>query len=267
MRTSGTALVFVGLLVGIVGAHDWGWGSCPVIPAKAKLNVDKFIGLWYVIELFDSSSTCQTLNYTRMSETQLSVTKSRQFYILDSLSIDHANTYKGKLDIPNEDNAGKMRVKWPLNIAGKADYTIFDTDYDTYAVIYECQEVSTLAYRQSAAILSRSPTLDSAIVDRVKNQLKGAGISISHFDKIDHSVCTQPSDSSMKIDIDDNTFKDIVDSAGSGIKSVASTVANGATNLADTVVDFTRRFGASTDGSSASATLQEEKYADVEIIS
>ncbi|XP_066961931.1 apolipoprotein D-like [Macrobrachium rosenbergii] len=266
MRAFG-ALVLTGLLVGIVGAHDWGWGACPVLQAKAKLNVDKYIGLWYVIELFDSSSTCQTLNYTRTSETQLSVTKSRQFYILDSLSIDHANTYTGKLDIPNEDNAGKMRVKWPLNIAGKADYTIFDTDYDTYAVVYECQQISTLAYRQSAAILSRSPTLDSKVVDRVKKELKDAGISISHFDKIDHSVCTQRSDASMKIDIDDNTFKDIVSSAGDGIKSVASTVANGASNLADTVVDFTRRLGASTDGNSASAPIKEDKNSDVEIIS
>ncbi|KAK7086433.1 hypothetical protein SK128_011938 [Halocaridina rubra] len=267
MRAESGVLVF-GLLFGLVSAHDWGWGNCPTIPPVKNFSVSKFLGLWYVIELFDSSSTCQTLNYTRVSETQLTVTKGRQLYLLDTLNIDHTNSYTGRLDIPDGDNAASMRVKWPLNIAGKADYTIFDTDYDTYGAIFECQQISTLAHRQSATILSRNPTLDATFVDRVKRLMTTHGIQTSHFDKIDHSTCTQRNDADLKIDIDDSTFKNIMNSATDGIKNVATQVANGASNVADAVVGITRRFGASTDDTSGSVVNAEiSQDPDVEIIS
>lgn len=89
------------------------------------LSLQQFLGLWYVIEQFDTSSTCLTLNYSRESDTQLKVTKSRQLYLLDSLNIDHTNDYTGTLDIPDGENAGKMRVKWPLSKGFELVYVFF----------------------------------------------------------------------------------------------------------------------------------------------
>lgn len=63
----------------------------------------------------DTTSSCLTMNYTRASPTQLRATKSRQLLVLDSLSIEHTNSYTAKLDIPDFDKAAAMRVKWPLS--------------------------------------------------------------------------------------------------------------------------------------------------------
>lgn len=53
-------------------------------------------------------------------------------------------------------------------MAGKGDYVVYDTDYDTYAAIYECQQLSSLMHRKSASILSRTPSLDQTFVNRVR---------------------------------------------------------------------------------------------------
>lgn len=75
----------------------------------------QFLGLWYVMQQTDTTSSCLTMNYTRVSPTQLRAAKSRQLLVLDSLSIEHTNSYTAKLDIPDFDIAAAMRVKWPLS--------------------------------------------------------------------------------------------------------------------------------------------------------
>ncbi|XP_071533785.1 apolipoprotein D-like isoform X2 [Panulirus ornatus] len=249
-------LVMLVMVMGAVIGHDWGWGRCPRADPFPKLSVNKLLGLWYVIEQIDTTSTCLTMNFTRVTPTQLKVTKSRQLLLLDTLSIEHLNSYTATLDIPDGENAGKMRVKWPLNLAGKADYIVFDTDYETYAAIYECQPFTSFAHRQSATILSRSRALNSTIIDKIKQQLKSFGIETQDFDVIDHASCIKPEDSDLRINIDEETLKKILGDAADGFKNVASQlmtffqVADGASDFASTVFDVTRRLGASTDGSS-----------------
>ena len=66
------------------------------------------------MEQFDTSSTCLQLEYARLSETQLRVTKRRKVPILGHVGLGH-NSYGGSLDIPDGDDQGRMRVKWPLS--------------------------------------------------------------------------------------------------------------------------------------------------------
>lgn len=53
-----------------------------------------------------------------------------------------------------------------VDIAGSSSFTVFMTDYDTYAGIFTCQKL-TFANRQSATILSRTRSLDKMYVDKV----------------------------------------------------------------------------------------------------
>nr|XP_053650406.1 apolipoprotein D-like [Cherax quadricarinatus] len=247
-------LVWVCVAASTVSAHKWGWGSCPRVDPTPKLDVDNILNQWYVVEQFDTTSTCLTLNYTRVSATQLKVTKSRQLVLLDSLSIEHTNSYTGTLDIPDGDNAGRMRVKWPLNIAGKSDYIVFDIDGKTYAAVYDCQQITSLAHRHSAAILSRTPSLPAETITKIKQKLQTYNINTKNFDKIDHSVCIRRDDSDLNINIDEDTFKKLISGASESFQTVATQlmtiflVANGANNFANTVVDFTKQLGAVEDG-------------------
>jgi hypothetical protein len=52
-------------------------------------------------------------------------------------------------------------------LAGSASYIVFMTDYDNYAGVFTCQKLA-FAHRQSASILSRTPSLDKIYVDQVR---------------------------------------------------------------------------------------------------
>jgi len=252
------------LFLGVTQAHDWGWGICPRVDAVQNLSVDKFMGLWYVIQQFDTSSSCLTLNYTRVSDTQLKVSKARQFYLLDAVGMEHTNSYtgtldipdgenqgqmrvkwplsmvytnsySGRLDIPDGDNQGRMRVKWPINFAGKGDYVVVDTDYTGYAGIYECQRITSLMHRQSATILSRTPYLNVTFIDRIKRRLRSFDIDDHDFDQVAHESCISRADSDFNINVDEDTFKKIVSDTVEGVKTVANTVADGVRGVADVV--------------------------------
>ena len=58
------------------------------------------------------------------------------------------------------------------DVMGKGDYIVVGTDYVTYAGIYDCQPLTALAHRQNAAILSRTPSLDSMYVDKVSHWIQ-----------------------------------------------------------------------------------------------
>jgi len=247
-------ILLVALFLGVTNGHDWGWGICPRVDPVQNLSVDKFLGTWYVIQQFDTSSSCLTLNYTRVSDTQLKVTKARQFYLLDAVGMEHTNAYTGTLDIPDGDNQGKMRVKWPLNFAGKGDYVVFDTDYTGYAGIYECQRITSLMHRQSATILSRTPYLNVTFIDRIKRRLRSFDIEEHDFDQVVHDSCISRSESDLNINVDEDTFKKVVAGTVEGVKTFANTVADGVRGVANAV------------GAGANSIMAGQTMGDQEVI-
>lgn len=53
-----------------------------------------------------------------------------------------------------------------LDPAGESDFTVFMTDYETYAGLFTCQKLPVV-HRQSATLLSRTRDLDKLYVDKV----------------------------------------------------------------------------------------------------
>uniref|UniRef100_A0A0P4WIU5 Lipocalin/cytosolic fatty-acid binding domain-containing protein n=1 Tax=Scylla olivacea TaxID=85551 RepID=A0A0P4WIU5_SCYOL len=87
----------------------------------------------------------------------------------------------------------------------KSDYRVIDTDYDNYAIDYECHQVAFIK-RRSATILSRQKELDPELIDQLKETL------ITKFDvpgerlnTIDQSTC---------IDTEANDFNVVIDEKG-----------------------------------------------------
>ncbi|KAK3859979.1 hypothetical protein Pcinc_033935 [Petrolisthes cinctipes] len=263
MMLLSAVVVVVMMGMGVVG-HDWGMGTCPSPQSFPALDVETFVGTWFVISQVDTTSTCLTMTYQKVSETQLTVEKSRQIVLLDTLKIKHLNSYTATLDIPNGEDAAKMRVKWPLNVAGKADYTVITTDYTGHAVVFECQQLSPFIHRKSAAILSRNPTLDDTEKQRLLGLVEGTGISLADMDTIDHSACISKSEAAVNISIDEETLKKLFSDASTNLRQVVTQVANGAGQFATTITDFTRQLSAveakPEDGSSVN------NYSDIEIL-
>lgn len=254
MKVVGVAVMMV-MVVSTVAGHDWGWGSCPSIKTFPNLDVEKFLGLWYVIQQTDTTSSCLTMDYSRSSPTQLRATKSRQLLVLDSFSIEHTNSYTAKLDMPDLDNPAAMRVKWPLNLAGKADYRVVDTDYDNYAVVFECQKFANFLHRKSTAILARSPSLSNEIISEERKALNDMGISTGDLDAIDHSVCVRREDAGLNIDIDEETIKKMLKDASQSVRNIASQLAGGASDLAASLAELSRTLASTGSNQEAVAII------------
>ncbi|CAL4150797.1 unnamed protein product, partial [Meganyctiphanes norvegica] len=165
LATMQVAILVLVAVAGSVTSHSIDMGSCPRIPPQPDFDLQRFMGTWYVIEVFGRQSKCFTLTFNQVTDQTLTVTEAKEFYLIDKLNMDYAHTNTGTLTIEDPAISARMRVRWPDNIAGSATFTIMDTDYDNYAIFAECQKLFLIS-RSNAAILSRNSTLDPAVIEQ-----------------------------------------------------------------------------------------------------
>lgn len=67
-----------------------------------------------MLHKFDTDNTCLVWNITKgpLPDTLL-VTETRQLAFLDTLGVDHTHAITARVDIPNPEVPGKMRIRWP----------------------------------------------------------------------------------------------------------------------------------------------------------
>ncbi|XP_063591400.1 uncharacterized protein LOC134768510 [Penaeus indicus] len=165
--TSPAAVIGVLLaLVAVAASHSLGIGRCKKVDSVTDFQPDQFQGLWHVMEIFSTSSHCMTMTFKRTGRYTFKVTESREFDLLRRLGHDHTFANTGTFTVKHPWQPAKFRARWPSNIFGSADATIVDTDYDSFAVLVECQHILFFFRRTSAVILSRGNSLDPAIVSR-----------------------------------------------------------------------------------------------------
>jgi len=166
------------LLWGVVAAllapthsHTSHWGrECPDIDPVPNLDTNRITGTWYVMYKFDTSNTCLVWNITKRSDETFTLTENRQFAALDAVSLDHTHWLSATLDTPNPEVPARMRVRWPTSLTGKADFTVFDTDYENFMAVFECDRAGFF-HRRSVAVLSRTNVMDQALLERVRATL------------------------------------------------------------------------------------------------
>lgn len=154
------------------------------------------MGIWYAIQKTSTASSCLIYNITRGEEPgEYFIEQTSQHFALGLTPLKHEYSYTGQLSVPIPELPSKMKVKFPLskffksfsfymkkqqqqkiNIliysvhfldpAGDSDFSIFMTDYETYAGVFTCQKLA-FAHRQSATLLSRNRDLDKVYVDKV----------------------------------------------------------------------------------------------------
>lgn len=176
-------------------------GDCPRIDPMQDLDVQQFTGEWYMIETFSTSNKCMTMSFNQTSDTTLTLKEGREFQIVKALSIGHVFNYEGKLTMVNPNNPGKMSLWWPGHLSNDITFTVVDTDYSQYALTFECQKLWIMS-RTTGAILSRQPTLDDAIVNKLKDKMEAFGIERTEFSPMQQTECIKPEDADIEINFD-----------------------------------------------------------------
>jgi len=247
-------------------AHTMGLGSCPRVQPLSTFDMNKFMGEWYVIEKFATASSCMKYNFTKSdSDGKMRLVQTRQHFVLDTIGVDHLYTYTGVLSTPDTDNRARMRVKFPLNIAGESDFVVFMTDYVNFAGIFTCQKI-LFGHTKSATILSRKPTLDKAIVNQVRQKLEEDGVDPDDFSIVDQSKCIKTEDASFNVKIDDQTFssgniagavKKVGGTIGNGLQQAGEVIGTGITKGADMAGGIVESFGEKQNKNPSKQSLNE----------
>ncbi|MPC59275.1 hypothetical protein E2C01_053291 [Portunus trituberculatus] len=147
--------------------HAIEFGRCSSVSGDPYFHPDELEGLWYVIEMYKTSSRCMTITFQRTLD-GFTGTEVRELLVGRRVGLDHSVSNTGVFTFKNIDNPALMKVRWPSVFIDKpADVTVVDTDGVHFAVLYECQSLWVLR-RASAVILSRQPFLDEAVLQRVR---------------------------------------------------------------------------------------------------
>jgi apolipoprotein D and lipocalin family protein len=220
-------LVFAsGLLVFclIVGgdAHIYKSGECPSVEPMTDFNMKQFLGVWYAIQKTSTASSCVIYNITETNEPdEYLIEQVSQHFALGLVKHDYS--YTGTLRVQDKDLPSKMTVKFPLNIAGSSQFTVFATDYSTYAGIFSCQKLPA-SHRQSATLLSRTKTMDKIYVDKLRNKLATYNVDPFDLSIINQSGCPKE-DGGLHIHIDPDTFS--TKNIGNAVRKAGDAVGTG----------------------------------------
>nr|XP_023022010.1 apolipoprotein D-like [Leptinotarsa decemlineata] len=168
--------------------------------------MNRMLGIWYVIEKTSTASSCIVYNITKTDEPEeYSIEEISQHFLLSLTPLRHGYHYRGTLTVPDSSVPAKMKVKFPLSVAGSSSFTVFTTDYDTYAGIFTCQKI-TFSNRQSATILSRTRSLDKMYIDKIRNRLVSSQIDPFDLSIIKQNDCPKDLNQGYNININDETI-------------------------------------------------------------
>ncbi|XP_068087065.1 apolipoprotein D-like [Anabrus simplex] len=183
------ALTVLGAVFGLVQGHTYHLGKCPTVEPLRDFYMPAFLGKWYVIQETNQRSRCLVNNFRVDNDTKggYLLEEVSDNWLLGLVNIDKTYRNTAKLSVPNPDIPAEMIVDFPLNLAGTASYIVFTTDYHNYAGVFTCQKLPS-THRLSASILSRNPTLDNNLIDKILHQLRSFHVSDS-LNEIPHDKC------------------------------------------------------------------------------
>jgi len=140
------------------------------------------MGFWYEVaatpQIWEIGGKCPTAEYTLDAESGKVLVKNSMKTIIGVPA-----SQSGYAEIVSDSGEGKLSVTFDVPVIGEqvAPYWILDTDYENYSVVYSCSSIKGLFKVESGWIMSRKPTLDSAVEEKVESAVKNAGLKRSEF--------------------------------------------------------------------------------------
>ncbi|XP_020287259.1 apolipoprotein D-like [Pseudomyrmex gracilis] len=252
MKSLTWCLIVAGCLA-LAQAHTYHMGACPIVEPMQGFQMNRFLGLWYVVQKTSTGSKCITYNYTRGEEPgEYVITQDSDHLILGLTPLKHEYHYTGELSVPEPSTPGRMTVRFPLSVAGSASHVVFMTDYDTYAGIFTCQKLA-FAHRQSATILSRTRTLDQSQVDKIRQRLSQYGVDPYDLSIVSQSGCPT-GNNTVDINIDPNTFT--AENFGNAVRKAGEKIGDGVQWVANAGSQVYHKIAGSEENRSSSTTEQ-----------
>ena len=182
-----TALL-VAALCGIAVAQIPSLGWCPDYVPMAEFNMERYLGTWYEAERYftvlEAGSRCVSTNYTKAVDGRVLVSNqitNRLTGIKRVVEGEIRNVVKGA--------ESKLNVKYStLPVPFETQYSVLDTDYDSYSVVWSCSSIGPLR-TQNAWVMTRERLAPGTVLQMAYGVLDKYKISRTFFVKTDQADC------------------------------------------------------------------------------
>lgn len=165
-------------------------GNCISSPIIADFQLANYTGDWYEIThypiLNELNLRCIRGQYAKLNATTLKVHNGATNRIYnnsittDGIAISFNSSRPNMLDIFIDDYYTDLPV--PFNV--------WYTDYNSFSCVYSCKQIiPDLLRYESVWIFSRQPTMDSNLLDKLKDFYKSKGVNVEIFEKTDQTDC------------------------------------------------------------------------------
>ncbi|KAM3959000.1 apolipoprotein D [Aphomia sociella] len=176
-------------LVGSASAQIPSLGWCPDFQPMANFSMNRFLGTWYEAERYftvsELGSRCVTTNYVSTPEGRILVSNEIINYLTGVKRV-----MEGSLQMIGREGEGRIMVKYSsLPLPYDYEYSILDTDYDSFVVMWSCSGLGPV-HTQSAWLLTRDRLASAAVMQRAYAVLDKYKISRSFFVKTSQADCT-----------------------------------------------------------------------------
>ncbi len=147
--------------------------ASPELQVVPYVNIERYLGKWYEIALypnwFEEGCFSSTAFYEKLKDGRIKVTNRCRMHGPNG----ELNEAIGYADIADSKTNAKLKVQffWPF----KGNYWIIDLDKEyQYAIVSEPN-------RQYLWILSRSPSLDTQVLEALKEKISSKGFDLTYL--------------------------------------------------------------------------------------
>ncbi|KAG5894325.1 hypothetical protein JTB14_004369 [Gonioctena quinquepunctata] len=183
-------LVLVSTILTGITAQVPFFGRCPEIKTVQNFDVERYSGKWYEAEryfaVFEFGGKCVTADYEIDSNDTVNVVNQQ----ISTFTGIHSSLEGRANQISRSDDA-KLTVNFPsLPVDFDAPYWVVGTDYDSYSVVWSCNDFGILSTR-NAWILTRKKVPSLKTMEKAYKTVDKHGISRAYFIRTDQKNCPQ----------------------------------------------------------------------------
>lgn len=163
-------------------------GACPNVETMSNFDVERYLGKWYEVEryfaFFEFSGKCVIANYSQGDNGSVNIVNKQ----ISSLS-GVASSIEGIGRKTGRDGDSKLIVTFPsLPLPVDAPYWVLGTDYDSYAVVWSCNNFGVFSLRY-VWILTREPKPPVEVLERAYQVVDKNNVSRAYFIRTDQKNC------------------------------------------------------------------------------
>ncbi|XP_071858048.1 apolipoprotein D-like [Bombus fervidus] len=181
-------IVLILSALALVRAQIPSLGFCPDYVPMANFDMTKFLGIWYEAEryfqLTEVVSRCVMANYTLGPDGKFRVSNevTNRFTGIKRVLEGEIKKAASKAE------EGKLIVKYTIPLTPETKYSVLETDYDSYAVLWSCSGIGPF-HTQNAWVMTRERLAPGTVLQKAYAVLDSYKISKTFFVKTDQQDC------------------------------------------------------------------------------